>query len=208
MIRRVWWMAGTVVVMGIVAACVAATGPGKAKMKPELAIGAKLIDFSLVGTDGKTYSTETYKDKKVLVVIFSCNTCPYVVAYQDRMIALQKDYGEKGVQLVVINPNRADFQGGQESMAAMKKRAEEKKFPFPYVKDETQEVARAYGARVTPHVYVFGQDRTLIYRGTVDDNWRKPDEVKDQYLRDAIEAGLAGFKPITKAIGCTIKWKS
>jgi len=179
----------------------------KEEARPELAIGAKIIDFSLKATDGKTYSPETYKDKKVLVVMFTCNHCPYAIAYEDRLIALQKAYADKGVQIVFINPNRSDYGGGQESMAQMKKRAEEKAFPFPYLKDETQEIARAYGARVTPHVYVFGEDRTLIYRGTVDDNWRKPDQVTDQYLRDAIEAGLKGFEPITKAIGCSIKWK-
>jgi peroxiredoxin len=179
----------------------------KPARKPELAIGAKAIGFSLVGVDDKTRALSDYEQKDVLVVVFTCNHCPYAKAYEDRLIALQNDYAKKGVQLIAINPNRSDYGGGAESMDAMKKRAKEKAFPFPYLKDETQEIAAAYGARVTPHVYLFGRNRTLLYRGTVDNNWRNPEKVTQSYLRDAIEAALKGYEPVTKAIGCSIKWK-
>jgi peroxiredoxin len=165
-------------------------------------------DFSLKGTDGKTYSLAGFKDAKALVVVFSCNHCPYVKAYEGRMIALQKDYAAKGVRFVAINSND-DTGYPDDSFENMVKRAKERGFNFPYLRDDTQQVARAYGATHTPHLFVFGPDRRLAYTGKIDDNWENPSAVKQQYLRDALDAIVAGKappKPETFAIGCTIKW--
>ncbi|MBI4424604.1 MAG: thioredoxin family protein [Elusimicrobia bacterium] len=166
-------------------------------------------DFSLPGVDGRTYSLASFKDAKALVVIFSCNHCPYVKAYEDRMIELQREFSSKGVRLAVINPNDASSHP-EDSFEEMKRRAQSKGFNFPYLRDETQEVARAYGATHTPHLFVFGPDRRLSYTGKIDDNWQEPSQVKRRYLREALEDLLAGRpvrEPQTHAIGCTIKWK-
>lgn len=166
-------------------------------------------DFKLKGTDGKTYSLDSFKDAKALVVIFSCNHCPYVKAYEDRMIEIQKDYQAKGVRLAVINSNDAENYP-EDSFDDMVRRAREKGFNFPYLRDESQDIARAYGATHTPHLFVFGPDRKLAYTGKIDDNWENPAAVKRRYLREALDAVLAGRAPNpaeTHAIGCTIKWK-
>ncbi|MBI4386701.1 MAG: thioredoxin family protein [Elusimicrobia bacterium] len=166
-------------------------------------------DFSLKGTDGKTYSLDSFRDAKALVVVFSCNHCPYVKAYEDRMVRIQGDYLAKGVRLAVINSND-DVGYPEDSFDEMVRRAEEKRFNFPYLRDDSQKVAKAYGATHTPHLFVFGPDRRLAYTGKIDDNWENPSAVKKQFLRDSLEAILAGKNPDpaeTFAIGCTIKWK-
>lgn len=165
--------------------------------------------FSLPGVDGKTYSLDSFEGAKALVVVFSCNHCPYVKAYEPRMVALQKDYAPKGARLVAINSNDAASHpdDGFEKMAS---RAKERGFNFPYLRDETQQVAKAYGATHTPHLFVFDAARTLAYTGKIDDNWEKPEAVTRTYLRDALDDILAGKAPRlaqTHAIGCTIKWK-
>lgn len=166
-------------------------------------------DFSLPGVDGKTHSLKEFASAKALVVVFSCNHCPYVQAYEDRMIAVQRDYAAKGVQLVAINANDADNypEDGFEEMA---KRAKAKEFNFPYLRDESQAAARSYGATHTPHLFVFDARRRLAYTGKIDDNWQDEGAVKSTYLRDALDDILAGKPPRlaeTHAIGCTIKWK-
>ena len=163
--------------------------------------------FSLLGTDRKTYSLDSFQSAKILVVIFSCNHCPYVQAYEDRLIAIQMDYGPKGVQLVAINPN--DAKGyPEDDFPYMVERAKARGYNFPYLRDESQEVARAYGAERTPHIFVFDQNRKLRYTGRIDDNWQNPKAVKSHDLRNALDALLAGKEPPynTPAIGCTIKW--
>lgn len=166
-------------------------------------------DFSLKAVDGKTYCLKDFGGAKALVVIFSCNHCPYVVAYEDRMVQIQKDYAAKGVRLAVINSNDAASHP-EDSFPAMVKRAEEKGFNFPYLHDESQAVAKAYGATNTPHLFVFDAQRKLAYTGKIDDNWQDPKAVKQQFLRDALDDLVVG-KPVrqafTHAIGCTIKWK-
>jgi peroxiredoxin len=174
-----------------------------------LKIGDRAVDFRLLATDGRTYSLADFQDKKVLVVIFSCNHCPYVRAWEDRMIAIQRDYADKGVQLVAINANDVRKQPG-DSFEAMVQRAREKGFNFPYLRDETQEVARAYGAERTPEVFVFDAERRLVYHGKIDDNYEDEAQVKNHYLRRAIDAALEGRLPEvleTLPQGCTIKWK-
>jgi len=179
--------------------------------KHEMKIGEQAPDFKdLPGVDGKKYGLADFGASKVLVVIFSCNHCPYVRAYEDRIIALQKDFKDKGVQFVAINSNDAEGYP-EDNFENMVKRAQQKKFNFPYLRDESQAVARAYGASHTPHIFVFNQDRRLGYTGKIDDNWEKPEQVKKQYLKDALTAlvqGKAPAEPETFAIGCTIKWKS
>jgi peroxiredoxin len=177
----------------------------------ELKIGSNAPSFSnLPGTDGKNYSLSSFADKKVTVVVFSCNHCPYVQAYEDRIIGFQTDYAAKGVQIVAINSNETAHYP-EDNFDEMVKRAKAKKFNFPYLRDEDQSVANAYGATHTPEFFVFDEKRKLRYRGKFDDNYQKPSDVKVPYLRNAVDALLAGkevAEPETYSIGCTIKWKS
>ncbi len=179
-------------------------------MSEKVSLGTKAPDFNLPGVDGKDYSLSSFDDKKVLVVIFSCNHCPYVQAYEGRMVAIQRDYGEKGVSIVAINSNETKNYP-QDNFHSMVKRAKNKNFNFPYLRDEMQETAEAYGAERTPHIFMFDEKRELRYTGAIDDNWKEPDKVEKQHLRDAIEALLEGREienSSTYAIGCTIKWES
>jgi peroxiredoxin len=174
-----------------------------------LSIGSKPPNFSLKGVDGKQHSLDEYKDAKVLVIAFTCNHCPFVVGSEERIIRFANDYAGKGVKLVTINSNESENHPG-DSFDAMVARATEKKFPFPYLRDETQDVARAYGALRTPHFYVFDAERKLRYTGRMDDNPRTPGAQKTHELRDAVDAVLAGKKPpveLTNPIGCNVKWK-
>ena len=174
-----------------------------------LKIGDPAPSFNLLGIDGKYHSLEDFKDKKVVVVMFSCNHCPTVKAYEDRFVEFQRDYGDKGVILIAINPND-DKKYPEDSFENMKIRARERGFNFPYLRDETQEVARAYGAERTPEVFVLDEKRILRYHGRIDDNVYEPDKVRHKYLRDAVDAILEGREvPIkeTEPVGCTIKWK-
>jgi peroxiredoxin len=174
-----------------------------------LKIGDPAPAFSLPGTDGRAYSLDGLSDKPVLVVIFSCNHCPYVQAYEDRLVAVQRDYAERGVQLIAINSND-DGNYPEDSFEQMVARAQAKGFNFLYLRDALQAVAKAYGATHTPQLFVFDRERTLRYTGKIDDNWQAPHKVARRYLRDALDALLSGREPAetqTHAIGCTIKWK-
>jgi peroxiredoxin len=162
----------------------------------------------LKGADGKSYSSSDFGDRKVVVVVFSCNHCPYVRAYEKRMKDFQKEYGPKGVQLVAINSNDAGSYP-EDKYGKMVERAKEQGFNFPYLRDEDQSVAEAFGATHTPQFFVFDGARKLRYSGKMDDNWEHPEKVKKNYLRDAVDALLAGEnveEPETYSIGCTIKW--
>lgn len=173
--------------------------------------GTPAPDFkNLAGVDGKKYSLSDFSSSKALVVVFSCNHCPYVQAYEDRMTALQQEFKGQGVQFVVINSNDA-VNYPDDNFENMVVRAEKKKFNFPYLRDEDQRVAKAYGATHTPHLFVFDAARKLAYTGKIDDNWQDPRAVKKQFLREALSALVQGKKPAepeTFAIGCTIKWKN
>lgn len=174
-----------------------------------LALHERLVPFTLPATDGSTVSSDQFADAPVLGVIFWCNHCPYVQAWEDRLIALQREYAGRGVRLVMISSNDP-VAYPDDSFTAMQARAREKAYPFPYLFDETQEVARAFGATRTPEVFLFDRTRTLRYHGAPDDNVEDPAAVTRRYLRDAIEALLAGRDPATAATpprGCTIKWK-
>jgi peroxiredoxin len=172
-------------------------------------LGDQAPAFSLKGVDGKTHALADFAGAKALVVIFSCNHCPYVKAYEGRMIAVQKDYRAKGVELAVINSND-DRSHPEDSYEEMVARAKALKFNFAYLRDDTQDVARAYGATHTPHLFVFDAARRLAYTGKIDDNWERPEAATRHYLRDALDDILAGKAPRqaeTHAIGCTIKWR-
>ena len=175
----------------------------------KLKIGDKAIPFALPGVDDQEHSLADYAEKTVVVVLFSCNHCPYVLAWEDRIIQIQADYADKGVQLIAIGSNDAEKYPA-DSFPKMKKHAQEKGFNFPYLRDETQEVARYYGAERTPEFFVFDQKGVLRYHGAPDDNYDDPQAVRKQYLRDALDAVLAGETPAiaeTPPVGCTIKWK-
>ena len=175
-----------------------------------LKIGSPAPDFNLMNIDGKKYSLASFKEKKALVVIFSCNHCPYVQAYEDRIKQIKKDYQNKGVEVIAINSNE-DKGYPEDSFENMKKRAAEKKFNFLYLRDEDQSVARAYDATHTPEIFVFDKNRKLAFHGKIDDNWQEPNKVKNHYLKDTLDELLAGKEisvPETFTIGCTIKWKS
>jgi peroxiredoxin len=174
-----------------------------------LELGAPVPDFDLPGVDGRRYSVSSFKDKPVLVVIFSCNHCPYVVAYEDRMIAIQRDYAKKGVQLVAINSND-DKAYPADAFPEMMKRSRDKGFNFPYLRDEPQKVVEAYGGVCTPHVFAFDKDRKLRYRGRIDDS-KDASKVATHDLRNALDDMLKGVAvrvPDTKPFGCSIKWYS
>ena len=165
--------------------------------------------FELPGTDGKTHALHSFEGKKLLVVIVSCNHCPYVVAYEARMIAMAKEYGPKGVAFLAVNANDAT-RYPDDAMEPMIARATERGFPFPYVRDDSQSFVRALGARFTPEVFVFDAERKLRYHGRIDDNHRDPSRVTSKDLTSALDALCQGEPPRTAetvAFGCSIKWK-
>ncbi len=174
----------------------------------EIAVGANAPAFSLVNAaDGKTVAMKP-ADGNLKVVVFTCNGCPYAKAFEPRIIELAKQFQSKGVKFYAVNPND-DAQYDVETLANMKSRAAEKEYPFPYLKDGDSKVAAAYGARVTPHVYVVDGNGVVRYKGYVDDS-AKPADRKTTGLTDALGALLNGRDVAnndTRAFGCTIKWK-
>jgi peroxiredoxin len=174
-----------------------------------LKIGSTAPDFSLPGIDGQNYSLDNFNKSKGFIVIFSCNHCPYVRAYENRIKKLQSDYSNKAISVLAINSNDSD-QYEDDSFENMKLRAAEMNFNFPYLRDEDQSVARAYGASHTPEIFLFNNERKLVFHGKIDDNWRDETKVKSSYLKDAVEELINGKEisvPETFTIGCTIKWK-
>jgi Peroxiredoxin len=175
-------------------------------------IGDQATDFALKNIDGKIVKLSDDSSAKGFVIIFTCNHCPYAVAYEDRIIAIDRKYRSLGYPVIAINPNDP-VAYPSDSFEAMQQRAAEKGFTFPYLVDQTQQIARTYGAAKTPHVYLLQKEMNKIivrYIGTIDDNYQDANEVKEPYLANAIEALLSG-KTIesteTKAVGCSIKWK-
>jgi peroxiredoxin len=172
-------------------------------------VGDQAADFKLKNVDGKMYSLAGIKDAKGYIVVFTCNHCPYAKAYEDRLVELHKKYAPLGYPVVAINPNDKTMQP-QDSYDKMVERAKDKSFPFLYLYDENQEIARTYGATRTPHVYVLDADRKVRYIGAIDDNHEEPENVQERYVENAVNALLEGkdvAKTETRAIGCTIKWK-
>lgn len=175
-------------------------------------VGDVAQDFRLKNVDGTMVSMSDYPDSKGFIVIFTCNHCPYAVAYEDRIISIDRKYRNQGFPVIAINPNDPRIVP-QDSFENMIKRAEEKKFPFPYLIDEGQKVFPVYGATRTPHVFVLQRQKeglVVTYIGTIDDNYADAGAVKTCYLENALDALLDGGIPdpsLTKAIGCSIKVK-
>lgn len=178
----------------------------------ELKPGDVAVNFSLKNVDGKIVSLSDYSDQKGVIVVFTCNPCPFAKAYEQRIIQLHNDYVAKGYPVVAINPND-DEVSIEDTYEKMQTKAKEKNYPFPYLKDETQEVYKAFGATRTPHIFLLenkGGKFKVAYIGAIDDNAMDATGVTQTYVEDAIVSLIAGSKPetvTTKAIGCTIKTK-
>lgn len=173
-----------------------------------LELDAPCPPFDLPGTDDRRHTLADHADK-LLVVMVSCNHCPYVIAYEPRMVALANEYMAKGVGFVAVNANDAT-RYPDDGMQPMKQRARERAFPFAYLRDDAQTFVRALGARFTPEVYVFDEARKLRYHGRIDDNHRDAARVTSHDLKNALDALLAGQAPPvpqTTAFGCSVKWK-
>jgi peroxiredoxin len=174
-----------------------------------LATGAPCPDFALRGVDGKSYRRDDFAARKVLVVMFLCNHCPYVQAVEDRIIALRKEFADRSVQLVGICSNDpSDYP--DDAPARLEARWRGKEYGFPYLVDESQDVARAFAAVCTPDIYVYGPERRLAYHGRIDDSWKEPAKVTRRELAAAI-AALLEDRPLPPdpqpTIGCSIKWR-
>ena len=179
---------------------------------PPYEVGDNVMDFKLKNVDGKMVSLSDYSDKKGAIVIFDCNTCPYSKAYNGRIIELNDKYASQGFPVIAINPNDPEISPG-DSFKEMISQAKKKGYSFPYLQDESQQVARSFGATNTPHVFVLKKDGTnfkVAYIGTIDNNSRDGSAATKKYVEDAVDA-LLGDKSIpttrTKAIGCGIKWR-
>jgi peroxiredoxin len=173
-------------------------------------IGDVATDFKLENIDGNFVSLSDFKQAKGFIVVFTCNTCPYAVAYEDRIEALNKEYAPKGYPVIAIMPNNVQSKPG-DSMTAMQKRAKEKGFTFPYLIDADQSIYPQYGATKTPHVYILestDKGPVVQYIGAIDDNYKDAALVKIKYVQNAVDALLEGVTfetHKTKAIGCSIK---
>ena len=178
-----------------------------------LKVGDKAPDFNLKSTEGKQVSLSGTQGNKGAIIVFTCNHCPFSIAYEERIIALHKKFSSLGYPVIAINPNDA-VKVPEESFKHMRKRAKEKSFPFVYLQDESQETAKAYGATRTPHVFIVQKDTDgsyiLKYIGAIDNNTDDPDAADKKYVDNAVNELLLGNTVSltnTKAIGCSIKWK-
>jgi peroxiredoxin len=172
-----------------------------------ISIGAQAPDFELPDTSGGTWSASD-SSAPATVVVFTCNHCPYALAWQDRIADVARDYVGRGVRVLAVNSNDAD-RYPRDSFQAMKDRVAREDWPMPYLHDATQEVARAYGAKVTPDVFVLDRESRLRYRGAPDSDYDDPAR-RAEWLRDALDAVLDGEEPArteSKPVGCSIKWK-
>jgi peroxiredoxin len=172
----------------------------------KLAVGDAAPEWKeLTGTDDKQHSLKDLAEAKAIVVVFTCNHCPVAKAYEERLVALADDYKDKGVEVVAINVNNNEA----DKLPAMKERAEEKGFEFAYLYDPSQAIGRAFGATVTPHAFVLDGKRKVAYMGAIDDS-QNPDNAKEHYVRDAVDAILAGEAPAVaskKPVGCGIGYE-
>ena len=174
-----------------------------------LALGKPAPEFrDLPGVDGRRYSLSDFKDRRALVVVFSCNHCPYVQAYEDRLKTIAREYAANDIAMVAINANDVRSYP-DDSLEKMIERARTKQFVFPYVRDEDQKVASAFGAECTPEVFIVDRGGAICYHGGIDDNYREPESVANPYLRRALDDIVAGRPirvPEAPAMGCSIKW--
>jgi peroxiredoxin len=175
---------------------------------PEL--GKPCPDFTLPAVDGRTWSKNDFASSQNLLIVFTCNHCPYAQAVEDRVIQLQHGYGDGQMQLVAICSNDS-VSYPDDAPAKLYQRWRDKKMPFPYLIDEDQQIAKAFGAVCTPDFFLYDKDRALRYRGRLDDNWKEPQKVTARELKRAIDALIEGKKPSDQqnpSMGCSIKWKS
>lgn len=183
-----------------------ANAQSKSTEQKKLAVGDTAPAWEgLAGVDDQKHSLGEHADAKAVVVVFTCNHCPVAKAYEDRIIGIAADYQDKDVDVVAINVNNMDA----DKLPKMKERAEEKGFKFDYLYDPSQAIGRAYGATVTPHAFLLDGERKVVYIGAIDDNMN-PEKAATHYLRDAIDAVLAGKKPepaLTKPMGCGIAYE-
>jgi peroxiredoxin len=173
-----------------------------------VALGTEAPQFDLPGVDGQNHSLDSYADAEALVLVQSCNHCPYVQAWEDRLSAIATDYAGRGVRVVAVNSNDAEHYP-EDSFEEMHLRASARGFTFDYLYDEPQAVARELGAERTPEVFLYDRDRRLVYHGAIDDS-RDETAVTQQYLREALDALLEGRESElteTPPVGCTVKWK-
>lgn len=170
--------------------------------------GAQAPEFELPDTDGKTWAVGGEIDAEATVVVFTCNHCPYALAWHDRIAQAARDYADRGVQFLAVNSNDSE-RYPRDSYEAMGKRVAAEQWPMPYLHDASQAVARAYGAKTTPDVFVLDPDRRLRYRGAPDSDYEDRGQ-RAAWLRDALDAVLAGKTPSlpeTEPVGCSIKWR-
>ena len=173
-----------------------------------LSLGSEAPPFDLPGTDGRRHALSDYASSPALAIVWSCNHCPYVQAWEGRMKKIQRDFADRGFRLVAINSNDAEAYP-EDSFEEMQKRASRLGFNFDYLYDEDQSVARAYGPERTPEIFLFDGDRRLVYHGAIDDS-RDEFGVGRHFLRDAIDAVLGGREPDlaeTPPVGCSVKWR-
>lgn len=174
--------------------------------------GDTALEFSLINVDGTSISLSDYKSQDGLIVVFTCNPCPYAKAYEERIIGLHQKYADQGFPVLAINPNDEEI-SPDDTMEKMRQRAGEKNYPFPYLKDDTQVVYKGYGASKTPHVFLLERVNDafkVAYIGSIDDNAMDASAVTENYLAEAIASVKSGQTPspsTTKAIGCSIKTK-
>ena len=176
----------------------------------QLKVGWQAPDFRLPDTNGKTYSLHEQPLKRGILVIFTCNHCPYAKAAWPIIIKLHKKYQKHGIDFVAINPND-DREYPEDSFEAMKKKVIEWNIPFPYLRDTSQKTAKDFQAQCTPDIYLLDKDKKLFYHGRINDNWQNPDKVKRQDLADALDRLYVSDKPPVEqfpSMGCSIKWKN
>ncbi|HEY4829982.1 MAG TPA: thioredoxin family protein [Solirubrobacteraceae bacterium] len=173
-----------------------------------ISIGEVAPDFALPDTEGRRWSVASYDGAPATVVVFTCNHCPYALAWQDRIAQVANDYAARGVRVLAVNANDGERYPG-DSLKAMRDRVSREQWTIPYLRDESQEVAREYGAKVTPDVFVLDAESRLRYRGAPDADYDNPRE-QAEWLREALDAVLDGStleRAESKPVGCSIKWK-
>jgi peroxiredoxin len=173
-----------------------------------ISIGERAQEFDLPDTEGARHRLEDVDGATATVIVFTCNHCPYALAWHERLVAVGRDYADRGVRFLAINSNDAQRYPA-DSYEAMQERVRKEQWPFPYLHDESQEVARAFGAKVTPDVFVLDRDLRLRYRGAPDTDYGDPSQ-NASWLREALDEVVAGREPTrpeTEPVGCSVKWK-
>lgn len=210
--RKFGFLAVSLLVLSALAAGVFAAAAADPAAATPIALGTSIpmADTKMKNVDGKEMSIADVKGSKGTLVVFTCNACPWAKAWEDRIVSLGNEYQAKGIGVIAVNANDPK-KVAEDAYEPMQARAKEKKFGFPYVVDATSGVAKAFGATRTPEVFLFDAAGSLVYHGTIDDNAQEPGKVKENYLKDALNAvasGQAVGVKETKAMGCGIKFRA